>query len=126
MAQTLNMIKPASPLSAPDNLDVIGECYNGGVDMMISTAGPLDASDETCSRLEEKLSIYLYACTHQNFAKVYPAAESGRVRIFVSDRHEVSERAREVVAKFAEQALSLNVEVCVGSPVAQLVVQADR
>ena len=86
--------------------------------MVIVTTGPLDASDETCRRLEEKLSTYLYASVHENFVEVYPAASSGPVRIFVSDRYPVSERARRVVEAFAREALSRNVEVHIGSPVA--------
>jgi hypothetical protein len=108
----------ASPLTDPDNLDVIGERKDGGVDMVVSTAGPLDASDATCGRLREKLSAYLYAAVHPNFANVYPAAREGRVRIFVSDSHAISERARLLVEDFSREALTRNVEVRIGSPVA--------
>jgi hypothetical protein len=107
-----------SPLTDPDNLDVVGERNDGGVDMLVATAGPLDASDETCRRLQEKLSAYLYAATHPNFAKVYPAGRDGRVRIFVSDSHTISERARVVVEIFSREALARDVEVHIGSPVA--------
>ncbi len=118
MPQDPNETMTSPALSAPDTLDVIGERHDGGVDMLVSTSGPLDASDDTCRRLEEKLSTYLYACTHQNFANVYPAARTGRIRIFVSDRHAISERARGVVDAFAKQALALQVDVRIGHPVA--------
>lgn len=106
-----------SPLSGSDNLDVVRELKDGGVDMIVSTAGPLDASDDTCERLHEKLSVYLYAATHPNFPNVYSAARDGRVRIFVSDSHPISERARVVIEKFAVEALSRDVEVHIGGPV---------
>jgi hypothetical protein len=107
-----------SPLTASDNLDVIGERKDGGVDMVISTSGPLDATDETCRLLNEKLSTYLYAAVHPNFANVYPEARKGRVRIFVSDSHSISERARCLVESFSREAFTRNVEVHIGSPVA--------
>ena len=107
-----------SPLTDPDNLDVVGERNAGGVDLLVATAGPLDASDETCQRLQEKLSAYLYAAVHPNFANVYPAARAGRVRIFVSDSHAISERARTLVESFSREALARDVEVRIGSPVA--------
>jgi hypothetical protein len=106
-----------SPLSPPDNLDVVGERNEGGVDLLIVTSGPLDASDETSRCLEEKLNTYLYASTHEKFAAVYPAASGGRIRIFVSDRHPLSVRARQIVEAFAREALSRNIEVKIGHPV---------
>ena len=107
-----------SPLTDPDNLDVIGERKDGGVDMLVSTAGPLDASDATCGRLQEKLNAYLFAAVHPNFANLYPAARTGRARIFVSDSHAISDRARLLVEDFSREALTRNVEVRIGSPVA--------
>jgi hypothetical protein len=108
----------SSPLSEFDTLDVIGERNDGGVDMVISTTGPLDASDATCQQLQTKLDTYLNAATHPNFANVYPAARTGRIRIFVSDIHEISERARQVVGSASKGALARGVEIRVGSPVA--------
>jgi len=105
-------------LSEPDNLDVVGERNDGGVDMVVSTTGPLDDSDATCQHLQAKLNTYLYAATHPNFASVYPAASAGRVRIFVSDTHEISDRARQVVESLSKEAISRGIEIRIGSPVA--------
>lgn len=104
-----------SPLSDPDNLDVVGERNDGGVDLLVVTTGPLDASDETCQRLTEKLSTYLHAAVHPNFKDVYPAARNGRVRIFVSGSHSISERAQALVQSFVPEALARGVEVRVKS-----------
>jgi len=104
-------------MSDPDNLDVIGERKDGGVNMLVVTNTFLDDSDATCRHLEKKLRAYLYAATHENFPKVYPAARTGRTRIFVSDRHSVSGRARLVVEVFAKQAMARDVEVRIGDPV---------
>jgi hypothetical protein len=90
----------------------------GGVDMLVSTSGPIDATDETCQRLQEKLNAYLYAAVHPNFVNVYPAARDGRVRIFVSDSHAISERARHLIQAFSREAHARNVVVTIGSPVA--------
>ena len=103
-----------SPLSASDNLDVIGERKRGGVDMLIVTTGPLDASETKRRNLDEKLSAYLCAAVHENFANLYPAARGGRIRMVVSDKHSISDRARHVVESFAARALMRNVEVWVG------------
>jgi hypothetical protein len=107
-----------SALSEPDNLDVIGERKDGGVDLLVATSGPLDASDETCHRLQVKLAAYLHAAVHPNFANVYPAARGGCVRIFVSDAHAISQRARHLIETFAREAHVRNVEVRIGDPVA--------
>ena len=113
-----NQPRSSSPLSELDNLDVIGERKEGGVDMLVVTTGPLDASDETCHKLHAKLSTYLHAAIHPNFSNVYPAASTGRVRIFVSDSHAVSERARQVVESMSREALARGVEIRIGDPVA--------
>lgn len=86
--------------------------------MLVVTTGPLDASDETCQKLQAKLSTYLHAAIHPNFANVYPAASTGRVRIFVSDIHAVSDRARQVVESMSRDALTRGVEIRIGDPVA--------
>jgi hypothetical protein len=119
-------VEITSPLSDPDILDVVGERKAGGVDMLVVTAGPLDASDETCQRLMEKLTAYLHAAVHPNFGNVYPAARNGRVRIFVSDSNAISQRAQALVQSFAVEALARDVEVRIGNPVAQQSVQPDR
>ena len=106
------------PISAPDNLDVIGERREGGVDMLIVTIGPVDDSDATCQRLEQKLNAYLCAALHPDFPSECPAAAQGRVRIFVSDSHYISDRARAIVNAISREALSRNVEVRIGDPVA--------
>jgi hypothetical protein len=106
-----------SPLSEPDNLDVIGERKGGGVDMLVATSGVIDDSDQTCERLQAKLNAYLYAAAHPNFANVYPATRDGRVRIFVSDVHSISERARQLIETFSREAYARNVEVRIGNPV---------
>ena len=103
-----------SPLSDPDNLDVIAELKDGGVDMLVVTIGPLDDSDETCARLREKLSAYLYAAVHPNFPNVYPEAQNGRVRIFLSDAHPVSARANHVIQELSREALARGVELRLG------------
>jgi hypothetical protein len=107
----------SSPLSEVDNLDVIGERNDGGVDMLVVTTGPLDASDETCERLQQKLDAYLYAAVHSNFANVYPTVRNGRVRIFVSDSYDISQRSRRLIETFSHEAHKRNVEVKIGSPV---------
>jgi hypothetical protein len=106
-----------SPLTDTDNLDVVGERKDGGVDLLVVTLGPLDASDETCRRLQEKLTAYLYAAVHPNFVAEYPAALTGCIRIFVSDEHAISERAQLLIESFSREAIMRNVEVLIGGPV---------
>jgi hypothetical protein len=103
-----------SPLSDLDNLDVVAELKDGGVDMFVVPTGPLDASAETCQRLREKLSAYLSAAVHPNFPNVYPEARNGRVRIFVSDSHAISDRASQVVQEVSREALTRGVEIRIG------------
>jgi hypothetical protein len=116
----------SSPLSELDNLDVIGERNDGVVDMLVVTTGPLDSSDETCLKLEAKLSTYLHAALHPNFPNVYPAAGTGRVRIFVSESHAISDRARQVVESMSKEALARGVEIRIGNPVAQQIAGRTR
>jgi len=105
-------------MSGPDNIDIVGERKDGGVDLVVVTSAPLDESDTTCQHLELKLGAYLLAAVHPNFPKVYPSAKGGLTRIYVSDRHGVSVRARQVIEAFTKQALAHNVTVQIGNPVA--------
>jgi hypothetical protein len=92
------------PIQNPDSFDVVGNRLDGGVDLVISCSGPLDESVGTLRLIEQKVTGYLVAIAHENFAKVYPAAQRGPVRIFISCEHPVSSGARGMIATLKAKA----------------------
>jgi hypothetical protein len=101
----------SAPIHDLDSFDVVGQRKDGGVDLVVSCSGPLDASKVTIGLLNQKVSNYLVTLSHPNFANVYPAARSGPVRIFISCAHEVSSEARSAIDTLAERAGRLGVEL---------------
>jgi hypothetical protein len=99
------------PIRNLDAFDVVGSRLDGGVDLVISCVGPLDASVETLRLLQQKVNAYLVAVAHENFSKVHPAASRGPVRIFVSCEHTVSSEARGVIGVLAAQASRSGIEL---------------
>jgi hypothetical protein len=99
------------PIRNLDAFDVVGNRLDGGVDLVISCIGPLDASVETLRLIQQKVNAYLAAVAHENFPKVYPAAQRGPVRIFVSCEHAVSSEARGMIEVLAAQASRSGIEL---------------
>jgi hypothetical protein len=92
------------PIQNLDAFDLVGERLDGGVDLVISCSGPLDESVGTLRLIEQKVTGYLVAIAHENFAKAYPAAQGGPVRIFISCEHSVSPGARGMIASLKAKA----------------------
>ena len=99
------------PIGNLDAFDVVGSRLDGGVDLVISCVGPLDASVETLRLIQQKVSAYLVAAAHENFSKLYPAAQRGPVRIFVSCEHAASSEARNMIGVLAAQASRSGIEL---------------
>jgi hypothetical protein len=85
------------PIQNLDAFDIVGERKDGGVDLVVSCSGPLDSSITTLGLIERKVRAYLATIAHENFARIYPAAEFGAVRIFISCECHVSGAARELI-----------------------------
>jgi hypothetical protein len=85
------------PIQNLDAFDIVGERKEGGVDLVVSCSGPLDSSTTTLDLIERKVGAYLVTIAHENFARIYPAAEFGPVRIIISCEHHVSGAARELI-----------------------------
>jgi hypothetical protein len=99
------------PIQNLDAFDVVGNRLDGGVDLVISCSGPLDESVGTLRLIERKVTGYLAAIGHKDFAKAYPAAQRGPVRIFISCEHPVSTGARGMIASLKGKAAQSGVDL---------------
>lgn len=107
------------PIQKLDAFDVVGERKDGGVDLVVSCSGPLDSSSGTLSLIERKVSAYLVTIGHENFVRIYPAAELGPVRIFISCDHYVSGAARKLIDSLGVTASKQGVSLLLVSSMAQ-------
>jgi Family of unknown function (DUF6572) len=107
------------PIQNLDAFDIVGERKDGGVDLVVSCSGPLDSSTTTLSLIERKVRAYLVTITHENFARIYPAAEFGPVRIFISCEYHVSGAARELIDRLGVTASKQGVSLLLVSSMAQ-------
>jgi hypothetical protein len=107
------------PIQNLDAFDIVGERKDGGVDLVVSCSGPLDSSTGTLSLIERKVGAYLVTIAHENFARIYPAAEFGPVRIFISCDHFVSDAARELIDGLGVAASKQGVSLLLVSSMAQ-------
>jgi hypothetical protein len=99
------------PIRNLDAFDVVGNRLDGGVDLVISCSGPPDESVGTLSLIEQKVNGYLVAIAHENFPRVYPAAQRGPARIFISCEHPVSSGARGMIATLKARAEQSGIEL---------------
>jgi hypothetical protein len=100
-----------APIQNVDSFDVVGERIGGGVDLVVSCTGPLDDSAETVRLIEQKVVGYLRTAAHPNFKQVYPAAQGGPVRIFISCQYAVGTTAAGMIRRLAERAAAQGVEL---------------
>jgi drug/metabolite transporter superfamily protein YnfA len=107
------------PIQNLDALDIVGERKDGGVDLIVSCSGPLDSSTATLSLIERKVRAYLVTSAQENFARIYPAAAFGAVRIFISCEHYVSGAARELIDTLGVTAAKQGVSLLLVSSMAQ-------
>lgn len=107
------------PIQNLDAFDAVGERQDGGVDLVVSCSGPLDSSTSTLGLIERKVRAYLVTIAHENFARIYPAAEFGPVRIFISCEHHVSGAARELIDRLGVTASKQGVSLLLVSSMAQ-------
>jgi hypothetical protein len=107
------------PIQNLDAFDIVGERKEGGVDLVISCSGPLDSSTTTLGLIERKVRAYLVTIAYENFARIYPAAEFGPVRIFISCEHHVSGAARELIGSLGVTASKQGVSLLLVSSMAQ-------
>jgi hypothetical protein len=107
------------PIQNLDAFDIVGEREDGGVDLIIFCAGPLDSSASTLSLIEQKVRAYLDTVAHQDFARIYPAAQFGPVRIFISCEHYVSGAARKLIDGLETAAATQQVSLLLVNSMAQ-------
>jgi hypothetical protein len=107
------------PIQNLDAFDIVGVRKDGGVDPVVSCSGPLDSSTATLSLIEHKVRAYLVTIAHENFARIYPAAEFGPVRILISCEHYVSGAARELIDSLGVTASKQGVSLSLVSSMAE-------
>jgi uncharacterized protein DUF6572 len=107
-----------SPVGDVDTIDVVGVRKDGGLDLVISVAAPLDASPSTLSLLEAKIRNYIKAAQSEAFLARYGRSLGVPVTIYVSCTHPIAEAARAVIEKLTDSALedgiSLEVQAHMG------------
>jgi hypothetical protein len=107
------------PIRNLDAFDIVGERKDGGIDLVVSCRGPLDSSTTTLGLIEQKVRAYLVTIAHENFARIYPAAKFGPIRIYVSCEHHVSGAARELIDSLGVTASKQGVSLLLVSSMAQ-------
>jgi hypothetical protein len=103
------------PIGNLDRFDVVGVRKDGGVDVVISCAGPLDDSPETLWLLWQKVRNYLGEIASEAFRSEYG---SGPVRILISCQHDVSSPAQTLIASLRDEAASQGVGLLLSQQVA--------
>jgi hypothetical protein len=97
------------PIQNLANIDIIGERHDGGVDLAIIAAGPLDASAETLAALDQKIRNYLREINSDGFRAKYSTAFPGKVRIIVYCQHAIDMAALGLIEALRTQAQSQGV-----------------
>ena len=93
------------PVKDVDTIDVVGVRKDGGLDLVISVASPLDASPSTLSLLEAKIRKYIEAAQAEVFLAHYGRPLGVPVTIYISCAHPIAEAARDVIERLTGVAL---------------------
>ena len=88
--------------------DVVGVRNDGGIDLVVSCAGPLDSSPDTLWRLGQKVRNYLREVRSDGFRTKYG---TGTVQILVSCAHKVSKPARALIKVLEREGAAQKVHV---------------
>ena len=88
--------------------DVVGVRKDGGIDLVVSCAGPLDSSPDTLWRLGQKVRNYLREVRSDSFRAKYG---TGTVQILVSCSHKVSKSARALIKVLEREGAAQKVHV---------------
>ena len=91
-----------------DTFDVVGVRKDGGIDLVVSCAGPLDSSPDTLWRLGQKVRNYLREVRGDNFRTKYG---TGTVQILVSCAHKVSKPALAMIRTLEREGAKQKVHV---------------
>ncbi len=100
-----------SPIHDPDVIDLVGVRIDGGLDLAIVCSGPLDESDDTLRRLNQKIVAYLREIQSEPIRERFGASDSARIRIVVDCEHAVSAVAEGLINALARQAAMSGVEI---------------
>lgn len=72
-----------SPIQNINNIDILGERIDGGVDLIIVASGPLDGSLLTLNSLEEKIKNYASEVSSQAFIEQFGQPDVDKFKIIV-------------------------------------------
>jgi hypothetical protein len=100
-----------SPIQNLDAIDVVGARDDGGVDLVIVAAAPIDGSSDTLSRLDRKLRGYLAEARSECLRRRFPEAPPGSVRVLVVCEHAVDGAAQRLIHAYGEEAASGGIAV---------------
>ena len=102
------------PIENLEAFDVVGVRKDGGIDLVVSCAGPLDASPETLSALRTKIANYLYEISearNPTLRESFNCSPTAEIRIIVSCDFPVDPLALDVVEEMKKAAQASGVEV---------------
>lgn len=103
-----------SPITNLDAFDVVGVRKDGGLDLVISCAGPLDSSADTAHALRTKIANYLHEVSearNPTLFERYGLVPGSNVRIILSCAFPVHPEALKVVEDLRLAAHSIDVEL---------------
>ncbi len=103
-----------SPIKNFDSFDVVGARKDGGLDLVISCSGPLEASEETLRALRRKITNYLQEvqCARApTLLERYECAPGAAIRIIVSCAFSVDHEAMKVIEEMSDVATRSGVEL---------------
>lgn len=91
-----------TPIQSLDKFDVVGVRKDGGIDLVISCSGPLDATPETLLALECKIRNYVReveGARSPTFFEKYNCKPNAPITIFVSCNFEVHPKVMELIER---------------------------
>lgn len=109
-----------SPVGDPEQIDMIGERLDGGVDLMIVVCRPLDQSQETADVFGRKVRNYCQSVASTDFAGEFGPPSEPRVCIAVRSDREVPEALILLVSRIgAEECVPAKLAIQYESPPAR-------
>lgn len=104
----------SSPIENLGSIDVVGVRNDGGLDLVISCAGPLDGSKETLWNLERKILNYLgeiREAKNPSLLESYGCSPDAKVSILIAHDPPIDPNALAVIQQMREVASAEGVQL---------------
>ena len=106
-------MKREGPIRDVTKLDLLGRRQDGGLDLGIVAAGPLDGSAQTLGLVEQKVRNYLREAISDEFRGEFEPEELRNITIRLESDFEIDPKVMALLGSLRREAMQLGIKLVV-------------